>query len=141
MLSLGGGRWRAENVFPPMSGRWGLTVQVKTGGSWISVRQFIYQVPLSGPIVLLSGGKPAAAATPKPAGAVTSAYNVAFAEKLPYTAIVSQMGSNGVRLLGKPLLHTGVQAHGVDVMDGTRTHLLPTSATIPARFRRSICAR
>jgi len=122
MLDLGHGSWTASGVYAPMEGRWGLTVQVQVAGSWTSVRQFVYQVPLSGPIRLLSGTKPAAAPVPSPAGqaaATTAAFKVAFAEKLPYTAIVTQMGSNGVRLLGKPLLHTGIQAHGVDVLDGT----------------------
>jgi YVTN family beta-propeller protein len=45
---------------------------------------------------------------------------VAFARTLPYTGFVTEMGSNGVRVLqtGR-LLHTGLQAHGVDVLDGT----------------------
>jgi hypothetical protein len=47
---LGGGRWRVGNVYAPMNGRWGLTVQVRTGGAWTTLRQFVYQVPLSGPM-------------------------------------------------------------------------------------------
>jgi DNA-binding beta-propeller fold protein YncE len=45
---------------------------------------------------------------------------VAFARTLPYTGFVTEMGSNGVRALqtGRPL-HTGLQAHGVDVLDST----------------------
>jgi YVTN family beta-propeller protein len=56
--------------------------------------------------------------TPQP-GQLNAAYNVPFAHSLPYTALVTEMGSNGVRRLGGPLLYTGVQAHGVDVLDGT----------------------
>ncbi len=121
---LGGGRWRASGLYAPMQGRWALTVQVQVNGSWTTVRQFVYQVPLSGPMRLLSGTQKsltntaAAAASAKP-GSVTGPYNVAFARSLPYTVIVSQMGSNGIRLLGKAILHTGSQAHGVDVLDGT----------------------
>jgi hypothetical protein len=45
---------------------------------------------------------------------------VAFARTLPYTGFVIEMGSNGVHALqtGR-LLHTRLQAHGVDVLDGT----------------------
>jgi len=100
-----------------MEGRWALTAQIEVGHVWTSVRQFVYLVPLSGKMRLLNG-TPASptASTPKvkPLG-----YGAALAARLPYTAIVTEMGSNGVRLLGKPLLHTGTQAHGVDVLDGT----------------------
>jgi YVTN family beta-propeller protein len=50
---------------------------------------------------------------------LSAAYNVPFALSLPYTVLVTEVGSNGVRKLGGPILHTGVQAHGVDVLDGT----------------------
>ncbi|MDB5074464.1 MAG: copper resistance protein CopC [Chloroflexi bacterium] len=124
MQPLGGGRWRASGLYAPMQGRWGLTVQVNVNGTWTSVRQFVYQVPLSGPIRLLSGSKGTAGSTQRAGatGTPTSTdrpFGVSFALHLPYTAVVSQMGSNGVRILGKPLLRTGSQAHGVDVMDGT----------------------
>jgi hypothetical protein len=51
--SLGGGRWQVHNVYAPMQGRWGLTVQVQKAGAWTTLRQFVYQVPLSGPMRLL----------------------------------------------------------------------------------------
>ncbi len=57
---LGGGRWRVAGMYAPMEGRWGLTVQIKVGDSWTSVRTFVYQVPFSGPMRLLTG-TPAAA--------------------------------------------------------------------------------
>jgi copper transport protein len=122
--SLGGGSWRATGLYAPMQGRWALTVQIQVNGNWTSVRQFVYQVPLTGPMTLLSGAQkslttaPTTGASGKPSG-VEGPYNVAFATSLPYTVIVSQMGSNGVRLLGKQVLKTGSQAHGVDVLDGT----------------------
>ena len=117
--SLGGGRWHASGLYAPMEGRWALTVQIEVGGAWTSVRQFVYQVPLNGPMHLLNGSKPVPSPTATPAKAKPVGYGASFAAGLPYTVIVSQMGSNGVRLLGKPILHTGTQAHGVDVMDGT----------------------
>jgi copper transport protein len=52
--SLGHGRWRVDNVFAPMQGHWGLTVQAQHGGGWTSVRQFVYNLPLSGPMHLLT---------------------------------------------------------------------------------------
>ena len=117
--SLGGGRWQASGLYAPMEGRWGLTVQIEVSGAWTSVRQFVFQVPLSGPIHLLSGSRRTPGPAAPTARAEPAGYGAAFAAGLPYTAIVSEMGSNGVRLLGKPILHTGAQAHGVDVLDGT----------------------
>lgn len=113
--------WRVSGVYAPMNGRWGLTVQEQSNGAWVSVRQFVYNVPLSGAMRLLTprGGT---ATTTRGAAPRTSnlgaALNVAFARRLPYTVFVTEMGSNGVRQLNGPLLHTGVQAHGVDGIDG-----------------------
>ncbi|HKO23617.1 MAG TPA: CopD family protein, partial [Chloroflexota bacterium] len=121
---LGGGSWRVGNVYAPMNGRWGLTVQARKGGAWTTLRRFVYQVPLSGPMRLLTPQASTATAgtsaeTARPSN-LSKAYNVAFARTLPYTGFVTEMGSNGVRVLqtGR-LLHTGLQAHGVDVLDGT----------------------
>jgi hypothetical protein len=121
---LGGGRWRVGNAYAPMEGRWGLTVQAQKNGAWTTLRQFVYQVPLSGPMRLLTP-QASTATTGTSAGStrpsnLSRAYNVAFARTLPYTGFVTEMGSNGVRMLqtGR-LLHTGLQAHGVDVLDGT----------------------
>ncbi len=128
-VSLGGGRWRARNLFAPMNGRWSLTVQARRAGAWADVRQFVYQVPLRGAMRLLTPqASPQAAATgsatsgaaPARSRDLSAPYNVAFARTLPYTGFVTEMGSNGVRALktGR-LIATGVQAHGVDVLDGT----------------------
>ncbi len=131
---LGGGRWRVSNLFAPMNGRWELTVQAQRDGGWITVRRVVYQVPLSGIMRLLtpraqgqgSASAPSAASSRIAQGAVparganlSAPFNVAFARTLPYTALVTEMGSNGVRTLTGPLLPTGLQAHGVDVLDGT----------------------
>jgi YVTN family beta-propeller protein len=122
--ALGAGRWQVRNAFAPMNGRWGLTVQVQAqqDGPWTTLRQFVYQVPLSGPMRLLTPQAATTAAAQisasRPAN-LSAPFNVAWAEKLPYVALVTEMGSNGIRRLGGPLLHTGVQAHGVDVLDGT----------------------
>jgi len=125
---LGGGRWRVSNLFAPMNGRWALTVQARRDGGWITVRRVVYQVPLSGTMRLLtpqargqgSASVPSAAGSRIAQGANLSApFNVAFARTLPYTSLVTEMGSNGVRTLAGRLLPTGVQAHGVDVLDGT----------------------
>jgi copper transport protein len=122
--SLGGGRWRVGNAYAPMNGRWSLTVQAQKGGSWTTLRQFVYQVPLSGLMHLLtpqaSTATTGTSAVPTRPTNLSRTYNVAFARTLPYTGFVTEMGSNGVRVLqtGR-LLHTGLQAHGVDVLDGT----------------------
>jgi YVTN family beta-propeller protein len=118
--ALGGGRWRASDVYAPMNGRWGITIQAQRNGSWLTLRQVVYYVPLSGKMRLLTaqtGTNPAG--LPARSTNLSKAYNVAWARSLPYTALVTEMGSNGVRKLGGPILHTGVQAHGVDVLDGT----------------------
>jgi hypothetical protein len=52
--ALGGGRWQVHNVYAPMNGRWSLTVQVQTDGAWTTLRQFVYQVPMRGPMRLLT---------------------------------------------------------------------------------------
>jgi len=126
-VSLGGGRWRARNLFAPMNGRWSLTVQARHAGAWATVRQFVYQVPLSGAMRLLTpqasslGAGPAtSSAAPAQSHNLSAPFNVAFARTLPYTGFITEMGSNGVRALktGR-LIETGVQAHGVDVLDGT----------------------
>jgi len=129
---LDGGRWQVRNAFAPMNGRWELTVQARRGGAWATVRSFIYQVPLNGPMRLLTPriqapqgpaatprSAPVAETTPRRTGNLSTPFNVAFARTLPYTALVTEMGSNGVRALMGPLLRTGLQAHGVDVLDGT----------------------
>ncbi len=125
---LGGGRWRVSNLFAPMNGRWALTVQARRDGGWITVRRVVYQAPLSGTMRLLTpqaqgqgpASVPSAAGSRIAQGANLSApFNVAFARTLPYAALVTEMGSNGVRTLTGPLLPTGVQAHGVDVLDST----------------------
>lgn len=56
---LGAGRWRVGNVYAPMNGRWGLTVQAQHAGAWATVRQFVYDVPLQGTMRLLTpqGGR------------------------------------------------------------------------------------
>jgi len=127
-VSLGGGRWRARDLFAPMNGRWSLTVQAQRAGAWVAVRQFVYQVPLTGAMRLLTPQ-----ASSPVAGPVTSAgsalaqshnlsapFNVTFARTLPYTGFITEMGSNGIRALKTgQLIATGVQAHGVDVLDGT----------------------
>ncbi|HWE60494.1 MAG TPA: CopD family protein [Chloroflexota bacterium] len=118
--SLGGGRWRVSNVFAPMNGRWGVTIQAQRNGSWITLRQVTYYVPLAGTMRLLTprtGTNPAG--LPARPTSLSQAYNLAFARTLPYTVLVTEMGSNGVRKLGGPIAHTGLQAHGVDALDGT----------------------
>ncbi len=126
-VALGGGRWRARNLFAPMNGRWSLTVQARHAGAWTDVRQFVYQVPLRGAMRLLmpqvslpTAGSTTSGAAPARSHNLSAPYNVAFARTLPYTGFVTEMGSNGVRVLktGR-LIATGVQAHGVDVLDGT----------------------
>ena len=134
--ALGGGRWRVSGLYAPMNGRWGLTVQVRQNGIWSSVRQFAYYVPLSGKMRSLTPqtGTPAAASqcrlvpglcrngggTAATPGRHNAALNTSLARTLPYTALVTEMGSNGIRLMKTgALLRTGVQAHGVDVLDGT----------------------
>jgi len=126
-VSLGGGRWRARNLFAPMNGRWSLTVQERRAGAWVTLRQFVYQVPLRGAMRLLTPqaslpttGSTTSSAAPARSRDLSAPYNVAFARTLPYTGFVTEMGSNGVRALktGR-LIATGVQAHGVDVLDGT----------------------
>jgi hypothetical protein len=66
---LGGGRWRVGNVYAPMNGRWSLTVQVHNDGAWTTLRQFVYQVPLSGRMypLTIAGVAHAAASQPTPA--------------------------------------------------------------------------
>lgn len=123
--ALGNGRWQVTNAYAPMNGHWGLIVQAAQVGNsnWATLRQFEYLVPLQGTLKLLSGQSASTARSATVASAqarkLSAAYNVAFARSLPYTVLVTEMGSNGVRRLGGPLLHTGVQAHGVDVLDGT----------------------
>ncbi len=53
---LGGDRWRLAGVYPPMNGRWEVTVQAQTGanGPWTTVGRYVYQVPVSGPMRLIS---------------------------------------------------------------------------------------
>ncbi len=118
--ALGGGRWVVRDAFAPMNGRWGLTIQAQRSGAWVTLRQFTYYVPLSGPMHLLTaqtGTNPAG--LPARSANLSQAYNLAVARALPYTVLVTEMGSNGVRKLGGSILHTGAQAHGVDVLDGT----------------------
>jgi YVTN family beta-propeller protein len=126
---VGPGIWRVSGVYAPMNGRWGLTVQAQRNAVWSSVRQFIYSVPLSGPMRLLTpqaGPSGSSGAPPSQPANRSAALNVAFARSLPYTVFVTEMGSNGVRQLTGPLLHTGVQAHGVDGIDGA-PYLLVTN--------------
>ncbi len=116
----GGGRWAVHNAFAPMNGRWGLTIQAERAGAWVTLNQVTYYVPLSGSMRLLTprtGTNPAG--LPARSTNLGQAYNLALSRALPYTVLVTEMGSNGVRKLGGPVLHTGVQAHGVDVLDGT----------------------
>lgn len=121
--ALGSGRWQVQGAFAPMQGRWSLSVQAAQGAAWATEGRFVYQVPLSGSMRLLSNpGSPATAPSgPSVAGRGTlnAAYNVKFALSLPYTVLVTEMGSNQLRRLGGLALHTGVQPHGVDVLDGT----------------------
>jgi YVTN family beta-propeller protein len=114
--ALGHGHWQVPGLFAPMQGRWGLSVQTRHGAAWTTVRQFVYQVPLTGSMRPLTAGSFPDTAQSNGLGA---ARNQAFALKLPYTALVTEMGSNVLRRLGGPALRTGVQPHGVDVLDGT----------------------
>ena len=59
--SLGQGRWQATKVVPLMVGRWGFTVQAWQDRTWISLRQFAYQVPYNGSMRLLTGSTAIAA--------------------------------------------------------------------------------
>jgi len=54
--ALGGDRWRLAGVYAPMNGRWELTVQAQTGanGPWTTAGRYVYQVPISGPMRLIS---------------------------------------------------------------------------------------
>lgn len=117
--ALGGGRWRVADLFAPMNGRWALDVQVEQQGGWRTLRQFVYTVPLSGPIALLGSSSTATGAAPATPADLSRPFNVAMARSLPYTALVTEMGSNGVRRIGGSFVRTGLQAHGVDVLDGT----------------------
>jgi len=118
--SLGNGRWQVSNAYAPMNGRWGITIQAQRSGSWVTLRQVAYEVPLSGTMRLLTPQTgPNPAGLPVQPANLSNAYNLSFAQALPYTVLVTEMGSNGVRKLFGPILHTGVQAHGVDVLDGT----------------------
>jgi hypothetical protein len=60
---LGGGRWKATELYAPMEGRWGLTVQIELGGAWTTVRQLVFEVPVSGKIRLQSGAQATPGAT------------------------------------------------------------------------------
>lgn len=61
--SLGTGRWSVTGVAPLMLGRWGFTVQARQGSAWVSLRQFVYQVPYDGPMHLLTPASSTSAAT------------------------------------------------------------------------------
>lgn len=54
--SLDGDRWRLAGVYAPMNSRWELTVQAQTHANdpWATVGRYVYQVPLSGPMRLIS---------------------------------------------------------------------------------------
>jgi hypothetical protein len=45
---LGGGRWRIVNVEVPMVGHWGITVQTRCTGAWVTVGKVAYNVPFTG---------------------------------------------------------------------------------------------
>ena len=54
---LGEGRWQVSNAEVPMVGRWGIQVQAWRKGAWISVGQVTYDVPFTGTMRLVAGGR------------------------------------------------------------------------------------
>jgi len=119
-VSLGAGNWRAGMVYPLMSGRWALTVQARRDGAWVSLRRFVYQVPYSGTIRLLtaSGSAPAA---PSSAAVTTVAPAAVRWAGLPYRAVVSFVDNGLVYVPGQArLTRVGAQNHSVArAPDGT----------------------
>jgi YVTN family beta-propeller protein len=139
---LGGGRWQARNVYPLMNGRWALTVQVRSGGGWVALRRFVYQVPLRGTMRLLGAGR-----APTTATGTTIAPSAVRWGGLPDQAVVSFANNGLVYVPGLPtLVHVGSQNHSVKlvpdgmiwVMDnaGGRVAVLdPRTGRIVARIR------
>lgn len=117
--ALGGGRWRAMNVYPLMNGRWALTVQVRTrgaGGTWTTLRRVVYQVPLTGTMRLLSYERVAIAPPVQTIVAAAVRWT-----GLPERAAVSFADNGLVYLPGRPtLVRIGSQNHSLKVApDGT----------------------
>jgi YVTN family beta-propeller protein len=117
--SLGNGRWRATNVYPPMNGHWALTVQVVRPGGWVALHRFIYQVPLQGTLHLLASAvrRPGTTAPAVPAFPPS---RVRWG-RLPYRAIVSFVDNGLLYVPGHPTaLYVGQQNHSVTrAPDGT----------------------
>lgn len=51
------GAWQVINVEVPMIGRWGIEVQARRGGVWVTVGTVAYDVPFSGTMQLIHPGQ------------------------------------------------------------------------------------
>jgi hypothetical protein len=51
---LGEGLWQVVNAEVPMVGRWGITVQARLNGTWVTVGSVSYAVPFTGTMRLVA---------------------------------------------------------------------------------------
>jgi YVTN family beta-propeller protein len=118
--ATGSGTYKGQILFQ-MAGVNTVAIQVQSGSAWKTVRDLIYNLDQSGKATLISASQVAAPVpTAAPASAATpQAYNLSFALHLPYQALVTRMRNNTVSTLQGATVKTGLEPHGVDVVDGT----------------------
>jgi YVTN family beta-propeller protein len=112
----GNGSYTGQILFE-MQGGTSVVIQVRSGNTWKTARNLIYDVDAAGKAILVTASQ---VTTPVPTTkASTQAYNLGFALHLPYQALVTRMTNNTVSTLEGATVKTGAKPHGVDVVDGT----------------------